>query len=249
MELHAVRYDDRTFDEPSVDNINFSTVRFESCTITRPRGKPGKVDHIAFVDTDLSSPEFGFRADWLSTVTGSTLRDVVIEGRGAQFPIRARVLDSTITGELRNVGFGEHYRYDQLDGVDLSGCKLKNVSFQGIPMERVKLSPEDEALVVEDWASVASDVYSVVREAMDSPDQKVEYAAIEIFDALSQDASLSRSSNGGFSSDDSLDYDESRGARYVHELAFTDKPEWFMDVIHALYRKVGDGRLVPFLYR
>ncbi|MCG7235791.1 hypothetical protein [Corynebacterium sp. ACRQP] len=249
MELHAVRYDDRTFDEPSVDNINFSTVRFESCTITRPRGKPGKVDHIAFVDTDLSSPEFGFRADWLSTVTGSTLRDVVIEGRGAQFPIRARVLDSTITGELRNVGFGEHYRYDQLDGVDLSGCKLENVSFQGIPMERVKLSPEDEALVVEDWASVASDVYSVVREAMDSPDQKVEYAAIEIFDALSQDASLSRSSNGGFSSDDSLDYDESRGARYVHELAFTDKPEWFMDVIHALYRKVGDGRLVPFLYR
>lgn len=249
MELHAVRYDDRTFDEPSVDSINFSTVRFESCTITRPRGKPGKVDHIAFVDTDLSSPEFGFRADWLSTVTGSTLRDVVIEGRGAQFPIRARVLDSTITGELRNVGFGEHYRYDQLDGVDLSGCKLENVSFQGIPMERVKLSPEDEALVVEDWASVASDVYSVVREAMDSPDQKVEYAAIEIFDALSQDASLSRSSNGGFSSDDSLDYDESRGARYVHELAFTDKPEWFMDVIHALYRKVGDGRLVPFLYR
>ena len=249
MELHAVRYDDRTFDEPSVDNINFSTVRFESCTITRPRGKPGKVDHIAFVDTDLSSPEFGFRADWLSTVTGSTLRDVVIEGRGAQFPIRARVLDSTITGELRNVGFGEHYRYDQLDGVDLSGCKLENVSFQGIPMERVKLSPEDEALVVEDWASVASDVYSVVREAMDSPDQKVEYAAIEIFDALSQDASLSRSSNGGFSSDDSLDYDESRGARYVHELAFTDKPEWFMDVIHSLYRKVGDGRLVPFLYQ
>ena len=201
------------------------------------------------IDTDLSAPEFGFRADWLSTVTGSTLRDVVIEGRGAQFPIRARVLDSTITGELRNVGFGEHYRYDQLDGVDLSGCKLENVSFQGIPMERVKLSPEDEALVVEDWASVANDVYSVVREAMASPDQKVEYAAIEIFDALSQDASLSRSTNGGFSSNDSLDYDESRGARYVHELAFTDKPEWFMDVIYSLYRKVGDGRLVPVLYK
>ena len=249
MELYAVRYDDRTFDEPSVDNINFSTVRFESCTITRPRGNPGKVNDIAFIDTDLSAPEFGFRADWLSTVTGSTLRDVVIEGRGAQFPIRARVLDSTITGELRNVGFGEHYRYDQLDGGDLSGCKLENVSFQGIPMERVKLSPEDEALVVEDWASVANDVYSVVREAMASPDQKVEYASIEVFDALSQDASLSRSSNSGFSSDDSLDYDESRGARYVHELAFTDKPEWFMDVIHSLYRKVGDGRLVPVLYQ
>ena len=249
MELHAVRYDDRTFDEPSVDGINFSTVRFESCTITRPRGKPGRVDHIAFIDTELSSPEFDFRADWLSTVTGSTLRDVVIEGRGAQFPISARVLDSTFTGELRNLGFGEHYRYDQLDGVDLSGCKLENVSFQGIPMERVKLSPEDEALVVEDWASVANDVYAVVREAMDGPDQKVEYAAIEVFDALSQDASLSRSSNGGFSSNDSLGYDERRGARYVHELAFTDKPEWFMDVIHSLYRKVGDGRLVPFLYQ
>lgn len=249
MELHAVRYDDRAFDEPSVDGINFSTVRYESCTITRPRGKPGRVNNIAFIDTDLSSPEFDFRADWLSTVTGSTLRDVVIEGRGAQFPILARVLDSTFTGEMRNLGFGEHYRYDQLDGVDLSGCKLENVSFQGIPMERVKLSPEDEALVVEDWASVANDVYSVVREAMASPDQKVEYVAIEIFDALSQDASLSRSTNGGFTADDSLDYDESRGARYVHELAFTDKPEWFMDVIHSLYRKVGDGRLVPVLYK
>lgn len=249
MELHAVRYDDRTFDEPTVDGINFSTVRFESCTITRPHGKLGRVNDIAFIDTDLSSPEFGFRADWLSTVTGSTLRDVVIEGRGAQFPIRARVLDSTITGELRNVGFGEHYRYDQLDGVDLSGCKLENVSFQGIPIERVKLSPADEALVVEDGASVANDVYAVVLEAMDSPDQKVEYAAVEISDALSQDASLSRSSNGGFSSNDSLDYDESRGARYVHELAFTDKPEWFMDVIHSLYRKVGDGQLVPVLHK
>jgi|GEM_PF-1776394 len=249
MELHAVRYDDRTFDEPSVDGINFSTVRFESCTITRPRGKPGRVNDIAFIDTDLSGPEFDFHANWLSTVTGSTLRDVVIEGRGAQFPIRARVLDSTITGELCNVGFGEHYRYDQLDGVDLSGCKLENVSFQGIPMERVKLSQEDEALVVEDWASVANDVYAVVLEAMDGPDQKVEYAAIEVFDALESDSSLFRSRYGITRPENSLGYDERRGARYVHELAFTDKPEWFMDVIHALYRKVGDGRLVPFLYR
>lgn len=249
MELHAVRYDDRTFDEPSVEGINFSTVRFESCTITRPRGNPGKVNGIAFIDTDLSAPEFDFRADWLSTVTGSTLRDVVIEGRGAQFPIRARVLDSTITGELRNLGFREHRRYDQLDGVDLSGCKLENVSFQGIPMERVKLSPEDEALVIEDWASVADDVYAVVREAMASPDQKVEFAAGEIFAALESDSSIFRSRYGIARPENSLGYDERRGARYVHELAFSDKPEWFMDGIHSLYRKVGDGRLVPFLYR
>ncbi|CAM4392652.1 MULTISPECIES: hypothetical protein [Corynebacterium] len=239
MELHAVRYDDRVFDEPSVDGIDFSMVRFESCTITRPYGKPGRVSHIAFIDTELSSPAFDFRADWLSTVSGSTLRDVVIEGGGVQSPISARVVDSTITGELRNLGLSEHFRYDQLEGVDLSDCKLENVSFQGIPMERVKLSPADEALLVEDWAAVADEVYAVVRRKMSCGDAKAEFAAGEVFVALESDASLFRSRFGITRPDKSLGYDERRGARYVHELAYTDKPDWFMEVIRSLYREVG----------
>ncbi|MDN8594045.1 MULTISPECIES: hypothetical protein [unclassified Corynebacterium] len=245
MEVSSTRFDDRSFDRVCVDGLSLSTVWFENCTITRPYGTPSGVSGVSLVDSELVCPEFGLRADWFATVAGSSLRDVVLEGSGAQFPILARVMGSTVTGEIRNVGFAEHRRYDQLDGVDLSGCALENVSFLGIPMERVVLSPEDKALVVEDWAAVADDVHAVAREGMSSSDGKVNLAAGELHEFIERDASLFRSAHGLGRPDGSLGYDERRGSRYVHEVVSADKPEWFVEAIRSLYREVGVDRLLP----
>ena len=245
MEVSSTRFDGRSFDRVCVDGLSLSTVWFENCTIIRPYGTPSGVASVSLIDSELVCPEFGLRADWFATVAGSSLRDVVIEGSGAQFPISAKVMGSTVTGGIRNVSFAEHHRYDQLDGVDLSGCKLENVSFLGIPMERVALSPKDEELVVDDWAAVADDLHAVAREGMASSDGKVNLAAGELHHFIEHDASLFRSTYGLMRSDDSLGYDERRGSRYLHELVSTDKPEWFIAAIWSLYREVGGGRLLP----
>lgn len=245
MEVSSTRFDDRSFDRVCVDGVSLSTVWFENCTITSPYGTPSGVASVSLVDSELVCPEFGLRADWFATVAGSTLRDVVIEGSGAQFPISAKVMGSTVTGEIRNVSFAEHRRYDQLDGVDLSGCRLENVSFLGIPMERVALSPEDEELVVDDWVAVADDLHAVAREGMASSDGKVNLAAGELHHFIEHDASLFRSAHGLTRPDDSLGYDERRGSRYLHELVSTDKPDWFVETIRSLYREVDGGRLLP----
>lgn len=245
MEVSSTRFDDRSFDRVCVDGLNLSTVRFENCTITRPYGTPSGMSGVSLVDSELVCPEFGLRADWFETIAGSSLRDVLIEGSGAQFPISAKVMGSTVTGEIRNVSFAEHHRYAQLDGVDLSGCALENVSFLGIPMERVALSPEDEALVVGDWVAVADDLHAVAREGMASSDGKVNLAAWELHHFIEHDASLFRSAHGLTRPDDSLGYDERRGSRYLHELVSTDKPDWFVETIRSLYREVDGGRLLP----
>ena len=244
MEVSSTRFDERSFDRVCVDGVSLSTVWFENCTITRPNGTPSGVSGVSLVDSELDCPEFGLRADWFSTIAGSSLRDVVVEGSGAQFPISAKVMGSTVTGEIRNVSFAEHYRYDQLDGVDLSGCALENVSFLGIPMERVALSPEDEALVVHDWADIADEVHALALEWMMSDDERIEFVAGELLMLIEEDASFFQSAHGIDCPDDSLGYDERRGSRYLHELVSTDKPEWFVEAIRSLYREVDGGRLL-----
>ncbi|WP_273416482.1 hypothetical protein [Corynebacterium appendicis] len=107
-----MRFDDRSLDRVCVDGVSLSTVWFENCTITRPYGTPSGVSGVSLVDSELVCPEFGLRGDWFATVAGSSLRDVVIEGSGAQFPISAKMMGSTVTGEIRNVSFAEHHRYD-----------------------------------------------------------------------------------------------------------------------------------------
>lgn len=245
MEVSSTRFDGRSFDRVCVDGLSLSTVWFENCTITRPYGTRSGVSGVSLVDSELVCPEFGLRADWFATVAGSSLREVAIEGKGAQFPILARVMGSTFTGEIRNVSFAEHRRYDQLDGVDLSGCRLENVSFLGIPMERVVLSPEDEALVVDDWAAVADEVHALALEWMMSDDERIEFVAGELLMLIEEDASFFQSAHGVDCPDDSLGYDERRGSRYVHEVVSADKPEWFVEVIRSLYREVDGGRLLP----
>ncbi|OFT83336.1 pentapeptide repeat-containing protein [Corynebacterium sp. HMSC29G08] len=247
LDLRSVRFDKRSFDGVDVEGAIFQTVWFEGCSITRLSGTPGRVSHISLIDSTLSEPGFDIRANWLSTVSGSQLLDVAIYGANPRSRESARVVNSVFTGRMRDVVFAEHYRYAQLEGVDLSGCRLENVGFLAIPMQRVSLAPADEAWVVQDWATVADDLYRVARDAMSTGSAKEQFVGGELFAILQDDASLFRSHHGlsGRPEEGSLGYDSRRGSRYVHELAATDRPQWFMDVMRSLYRRAGGGGLFP----
>lgn len=235
--FHGALFRNCTFNAVAFHNCTFRTVRFENCRLQQPRFEKSTVEHIALIDTAVISPVHPLKGDWFDRISGSTLTDVVLRKGKFLYDI---VEHTTISGHLEDVNFMEHHTKTQLDEVDLSQCTLTNVSFTGVPIQRVKLSEHDQSFVDENWIQTAEELHRLTLSYFDDDDSRKRKAAEQLFNIIEADASNFRSKYDLRRPDlDSLGYDERRGARYIDELSGTTKPEWIREPIAELYAEVG----------
>lgn len=239
--FHAVTFRNCTFTSPVFKDCTLQTVHFENCRILEPSFGTSTIRQLALFDTELVAPKEPLRADRFTTIKGSTLRDVVLRSTGSPMSGVGRLESTTISGQLEDIDFTEDDKQTQLTGVDLSQCTLTNVSFTGIPMDRVRLPESEQHLVDEHWAGKADELNSIAKENFDSDDVRLRHAAGQLFTILQREASVFRSvHNVGRPEKGSLGFDERRGARYVHELSGTAKPEWINKPMKTLYSYINE---------
>nr|VDG62600.1 Uncharacterized protein conserved in bacteria [Streptococcus thermophilus] len=235
--FHGVLFRNCTFNAVTFQNCMLSTVRFENCLLLHPRFEETTVEHIALLDTEVISPVHPLDGDWFDRISGSTLTDVVLRQGGFHNEI---VEHTTIIGHLEDVSFMEHHTKTQLAEVDLSQCTLTNVSFIGVPMQRVKLSEHDQRFVDENWIQTAEELRQLTLSYFDDDNSRKRKAAEQLFNIIEADASNFRSKYDVARPDlENLGYDERRGARYLDELSDTTKPEWIREPIAELYAEIG----------
>ncbi len=211
QDFDALRFQECVFSQPRFETCTFYHVDFRDCIIEQPVSVKTTWDYMRLIDSTLGHPDGLLRARALTTISGCTLTDVDIVGSATGSLTSFVFNNSRITGSIKDVIFEENSDHTQCVDLDLSECQLSNVSFAGVPAERLRLPTHLERFIYPDWQDVAATMEAHVLHIFESTSvESPEYAAASrIHKALWLDDSYGRGL-------------PERGARFISELAFAD---------------------------
>lgn len=239
MSFEAVTLEQCSFVRTEFDHCSGSYLWFKDCTVRKPSFRScGDWDHISLINTTVEKIEEPLDVSMFSRIEGSTLSDIIINGRRQKDHTPLGLINSTISGKLANFAIAENQSQNQLLGCDLRDCAVYNVRFVGIPVDRCQLPNSVHSLVLNNWSDLADEVFSKATFTFKNPaSTKAEKTAASIImDEIQLDAGTFHSTHGTQRlGAEGLNLTRDRGARLVSELLDTTVPVEIANAIRAIY--------------